>query len=122
MLLKPAVMYHTEGYNRPAATTAIGRNKKDNLAMCEMGMVCVQMGASMTLGTAIVSLLVPAKVGFIGLLMMFYGCYQESVMPALPALVFVPIFAIATNVLSSLGFGSGARAGRRPVAVGGKQD
>jgi hypothetical protein len=75
----------------------------------------VQMGASLTVGTAIICAVVPAKMGFAGLLMMFWACFKESVMPAGPAFLFVPIFAIATDVISFLRPAASATRVRAPI-------
>jgi hypothetical protein len=63
---------------------------------------CMQAGSSLTLGAAIISLIYPIKMGTVGYAMVLYSLFQSSLAVLSPALIFLPILMIATNVLGFL--------------------
>jgi len=62
--------------------------------------VVMQAGATLVLGAALMSIIYPIKFGFFGLMMILYAMVKSSIMPFIPGLVFIPVFAIATDVAS----------------------
>eukprot|EP00892_Ulva_mutabilis_P002410 jgi/Ulvmu1/1216/UM109_0014.1 len=60
----------------------------------------VTAGATLVLGAALMSVIYPIKFGFFGLMMILYAMVKSSVMPFLPGLMFIPVFAVATDIAS----------------------
>lgn len=58
----------------------------------------MQAGATLVLGAALMSIIFPIKFGFFGLMMILYALVKASIMPFIPGLAFVPIFAVATDI------------------------
>jgi hypothetical protein len=79
----------------------------------------MQAGASLTLGAALISLFYPVRVGGLGYGILLYTLYKSKLPILPPALLFIPIFLIATDFFSL--FVRGAR-GRRSSASTGETD
>ena len=76
-----------------------------------------QMGATLVLGTAFISLLYPVKIGFVGYVMILYAMLKHGLTPSPPALLFTFLFLIATRVLSMFNSVAEARAAKRADAA-----
>lgn len=76
-------------------------------------LIAMQAGATLVLGAALMSVLFPIKFGFFGLLMILYALVKAGIMPFIPGLVFIPVFAVATDI------GSMFRRNPRAVAARG---
>lgn len=58
----------------------------------------MQAGATVTVASAMFSILYPIKIGFFGYLMIMFALFQEGISPFIPGLAFLPIFAVATDI------------------------
>ena len=58
----------------------------------------MQAGSTVTVGSALFSILYPIKIGFFGYIMILIALFQEGVTPFVPGLAFLPIFALATDI------------------------
>lgn len=78
----------------------------------------IQAGCSLTLGSSIISLVVPAKMGFFGYGMILFCVIKAGGRLTVPAVVFITVFAIATDVLSIFSAGRRMRAANASRASG----
>lgn len=58
----------------------------------------MQAGSTVTVGSALFSILYPIKIGFFGYLMVLFALFQEGIAPFIPGMAFLPIFMLATDI------------------------
>lgn len=75
------------------------------------------MGATLTLGTAIISLVYPVKIGIMGYVIILYGMFKHNLQPSPPALLFAFVFLIAVRAMSIFSAGAEAQAAKSADAA-----
>ena len=70
------------------------------VAFATVHLFAMQAGASLTLGAALISLIYPVRVGALGYGLILYAILKAKAGLMPPALIFIPIFLIATDVFS----------------------
>jgi hypothetical protein len=58
----------------------------------------------------------PVKLGFMGYIMVLYGFFKASKVPYLPALVFLPVFALGTDFFAMIFRGRRTSAAQAPAS------